>query len=68
MSREQKRNKKMIGIIEVAQRLNCHPATVSRAIKEKRPGFPLPAKQFGKLQWGDADVDDYVESLLAEKE
>jgi len=56
---------KMIGIIELADRLGCHPATIRRCIKMKPSGFPLPIKPFGKNIWPEDVIDAYVEQLMA---
>jgi hypothetical protein len=54
---------KLIGTLEVAAKLGCHPMSIPRFVKTK-PGFPQPAKLFNKNLWGEAVVDAYVATLM----
>lgn len=61
-----KKRTRWLGVMELAERLGCHPFSIPRFVK-KKPGFPQPTKLFGKNLWDEAEVDAYIERLLAEK-
>lgn len=58
--------KRWIGTMELAAKLGCHPFSIPRFVK-KKPRFPQPKKPFGKNLWDEAEIDRYVEELLAAK-
>jgi hypothetical protein len=57
---------RMIGTMELAAKLRCHPVSIQRFVKTK-PGFPQPIKPFGKNLWNEEAVDAYLDALLSEK-
>jgi predicted DNA-binding transcriptional regulator AlpA len=53
---------KWIGTMEVAAKLNCHPASIDRLVKQKR--LPPPIKLLNKNQWRESQIDQQVENGL----
>ena len=66
MSKAHGKTRKWIGTMELAEKLGCHPFSIPRFRKTKK-NFPQPVKPFGKNLWDEAEVDAYVEDLLAAK-
>jgi len=64
IERNEQKTKRLIGTIELARKLGCHPNSIPRFIKH-REGFPAPKLIFGKNTWDEAVVDKYIESLMA---
>jgi hypothetical protein len=58
------KKRRWIGVLGLAEKLGCHPASVPRFVKSK-PGFPQPVKPFGKNMWDEDVIDAYVESLAS---
>jgi predicted DNA-binding transcriptional regulator AlpA len=48
--------------MEVAAKLNCHPASINRLVKQKR--LPPPTKLLNKNQWRESQIDQGVEDGL----
>ena len=65
MRKKSKSKRRLIGVLEFAEKLNCHPASVPKFIKGKA-GFPQPAKLLNKLVWFEDVADDYIASLIEE--
>jgi hypothetical protein len=51
--------RRRIGVLGVAIKLNCHPASVPRLVKEKR--LPRPDKLLNKNSWWEDEIDVIVE-------
>jgi hypothetical protein len=51
-----------IGVLGVAAKLNCHPASVPRLVKEGR--LPPPDKLLNKNTWFEDVIDELVEKGL----
>jgi hypothetical protein len=51
--------RRRIGVLGVAIKLNCHPASVPRLVKEKR--LPPPDKLLNKNCWWEDEIDAIVE-------
>lgn len=54
---------KLVGTIEFAGLLRCHPTSIPKFVKSK-PGFPKPRKLFGKNVWPERVALEYRERLL----
>jgi len=65
--RKELQSKKLIGTMEVAGKLGCHPMSVPRLVRGRR-GFPQPNKLFNKNLWEEGVVDAYIAELLATKQ
>lgn len=52
--------RRLIGTLELAEKLHCHPATVPRLTKEGR--IPKPSKILNKNVWREDEIDALVES------
>ena len=52
-----------IGVMELAERLNCHPVTIYKQYRNwKSVGFPQPRKLVGnRLAFNEAEVNAYIE-------
>jgi predicted DNA-binding transcriptional regulator AlpA len=61
--RANKKKRRWIGTMEVAERVNCHPMSIPRLVKTKA-NFPQPIKLFGKNLWDDDEMEAYLESLM----
>jgi len=57
---------KLIGTLALAAKLNVHPMSIPRFVKKKK-GFPKPKLLFGKNQWNEDVIDDYVAAQLAQR-
>jgi predicted DNA-binding transcriptional regulator AlpA len=55
-----------IGVLEFAEKLSCHPATIPRLVKNKK-GFPQPDKLLNKNTWAEDVADAYVASLIKQR-
>jgi predicted DNA-binding transcriptional regulator AlpA len=64
IERNDPKAKRLIGTIDLACKLNCHPNSIPRFIKNRK-GFPKPKCLFGKNVWDEAVVDAYIEKLMA---
>jgi hypothetical protein len=53
-----KKPTKLIGTLQLAAKLNVHPASIPRL--RKKPRFPQPTLLFGKNQWDEDIVDAYL--------
>jgi predicted DNA-binding transcriptional regulator AlpA len=62
-----KTERKLIGTIELANKLGIHPATVPR-MRKTREGFPQPVFMFGKNFWEEEVIDHYIELLQEQHE
>ena len=51
-----------IGVLELAAKLHCHPASVPRLIREKR--LPAPDKLLNKNVWWEKRIDELIERGL----
>jgi hypothetical protein len=51
-----------IGVLELAERLVCHPMSISRLVKQKR--LPLPHKILNKNFWFEEEIDALIERGL----
>jgi hypothetical protein len=51
--------RRRIGVLGVAVKLNCHPASVPRLVKEKR--LQRPDKLLNKNSWWEDAIDVIVE-------
>lgn len=60
--REQETPRRRIGVLEVAVKLRCHPASVPRLVREKR--LPNPDKLLNKNVWWEQVIDDVIERGL----
>ena len=61
---QRRRGLKQIGLREVARRLDLHPDTIRRLVREER--FPRPhRKAFGSrdLAWFEGDIDSHLRDL-----
>ena len=58
--------RKWIGTMELAAKLGVHPFSIPR-LRKTKPNFPQPVKPFGKNLWDEAEVDRYLEELMAAK-
>ena len=65
IERNEPKTKRLIGTIELARKLGCHPNSIPRFIKTRRD-FPQPKLLFGKNTWDEGVVDKYIESLMAD--
>jgi hypothetical protein len=57
------RPRRLIGALELAARLRCHPMSIPRYVK-KKPGFPQPMKPFGKNLWDEDAVEAYINKVM----
>jgi len=57
---------KMIGVLELAEKLGVHPMSIPRMVREKE-GFPKPVKLFHKNLWPEPVIDAYLARLVAAK-
>jgi len=55
--------RRLIGTLELAARLRCHPMSIPRYVKTK-PGFPQPVKPFGKNLWDEDAVEAYIAKVM----
>jgi hypothetical protein len=53
---------KLIGTLQLATKLNVHPASIPRL--RKQADFPQPTLMFGKNQWDEDIVDAYIAELM----
>jgi len=63
MRKTTKPKSRLIGTMEVAALLHCHPMSVARYTKEKK-GFPKPTKLFGQNLWDEATVEAYLAKMM----
>ena len=61
--RKKKKPQRLIGTMELAAKLHCHPMSIPRYVKTK-PGFPKPAKPFGKNLFDEDAVDAYMAKVM----
>jgi predicted DNA-binding transcriptional regulator AlpA len=54
----------LIGALELAQKLQCHPNSIARFLRLK-PDFPRPRKIFGKNLWSESVIDEYIADIVA---
>jgi hypothetical protein len=59
-----KKPTRLIGTIALAAKLNVHPMSIPRFVK-KKPDFPKPKLLFGKNQWDEDIIDDYIAAQMA---
>ena len=57
--RKKTKPRRLIGTMELAARLHCHPMSIPRYVKTK-PGFPQPSKPFGKNLFDEDAVEAYI--------
>jgi predicted DNA-binding transcriptional regulator AlpA len=50
--------RRRIGVLDIAVKLNCHPASVPRLVKEKR--LPPPDKLLNKNTWFEDEIDALI--------
>ena len=61
-----KKQRRWIGTLQMAELLGCHPMSIPRLVKNKK-GFPQPIKPFGKNLWDADEAEAYLQKLLAKK-
>jgi predicted DNA-binding transcriptional regulator AlpA len=54
----------LIGTLELAQKLQCHPNSIARFLRLK-PDFPRPRQIFNKNLWSESVIDQYIADLVA---
>lgn len=59
-------NDRRVGVLEVAQKLKCHPASIPRLVREKR--LPLPDKLLNKNVWLESAIDEAIAGGLCRRE
>jgi predicted DNA-binding transcriptional regulator AlpA len=52
-----------IGVLEVAEKLKCHPTSVPRLVRQKR--LPPPDKLLNKNVWWESAIDAAIERGLS---
>jgi hypothetical protein len=52
-------SRRRISVLAVAGKLNCHPASVPRLVKQKR--LPAPDKLLNKNTWWEDEIDAAIE-------
>ena len=57
---------KLIGTLALAAKLSVHPMSIPRYVK-KYPDFPKPKLLFGKNQWDEDVIDDYIAAQMAQR-
>jgi hypothetical protein len=55
---EHRQQRRRIGVLDIAIKLGCHPASVPRLVKEKR--LPPPDKLLNKNQWWEHVIDAVI--------
>jgi predicted DNA-binding transcriptional regulator AlpA len=63
MRKTTKPKPRLIGTMELATLLHCHPMSIPRYVKTKK-GFPKPTKPFGKNLWDEAAVEAYLAKVM----
>jgi predicted DNA-binding transcriptional regulator AlpA len=61
------KKRRLIGVLEFAEKLNVHPASIPRMIKST-PNFPQPGKVAHKNAWYEDVADAYVGGLMQKSE
>ena len=51
--------RRRIGVLDIAVKLHCHPASVPRLVKEGR--LPAPDKLLNRNFWWEDEIDTIVE-------
>jgi predicted DNA-binding transcriptional regulator AlpA len=64
-ARNEPTTKRLIGVVELARKIGCHPNSIPRFVKYKA-GFPQPRMLFGKNTWDEGVIDKYIENLMAD--
>lgn len=59
---ERREQRRRVGVIELAVKLGCHPASIPRLIKEKR--VPPPDKLLNRNVWWEDVIDAAIERGL----
>jgi len=57
------RRGRRIGTLELAAKLNCHPMSIPRFVKQGR--LPKPKKPFGKNIWDEDEIDELIGGEMA---
>jgi hypothetical protein len=57
---------RLIGTLALAAKLNVHPMSIPRFVKKKK-NFPKPKLLFGKNQWNEDVIDDYIAAQMAQR-
>ena len=61
--RNKQTEKRLIGTMEVAEKIHCHPMSIPRMVKQKK--LPPPVKPFGRNLWDEDEIDKCVEARIA---
>jgi predicted DNA-binding transcriptional regulator AlpA len=56
----ERRHRRRVGVIEIAAKLGCHPASIPRLVKEGR--LPQPAKLLNRNCWWEDVIDAVIEN------
>jgi hypothetical protein len=55
---ERRTQRRRVGVLDVAIKLNCHPASVPRLVKEQR--LPPPDKLLNRNCWWEDVIDQAI--------
>jgi predicted DNA-binding transcriptional regulator AlpA len=57
---ERRPQRRRVGVIEIAAKLGCHPASIPRLVGEGR--LPPPAKLLNRNVWWEDVIDQLIEN------
>jgi len=57
---ERRHQRRRVGVLDVAAKLDCHPGSIPRLITEKR--LPPPDKLLNKNVWWEDVIDEVIKN------